>query len=98
MVSEGVQLKELDKSTTWAHMEQELWTARQMGREAFGLPLRDARRVSDRPDGRSCRRPVRQTGTPNTSLKKRAVAACDSLLARSSAGFLGVEKPCSVPL
>jgi hypothetical protein len=35
---------------------------------------------------------------PNTSLKKRAIAACDCVLARASSAFFGVEKPCLVPL
>ena len=34
---------------------------------------------------------------PNMSLKNLTMAAWESLFARSSAAFFGVEKPCSAP-
>src|SRR5215813_14102904 len=38
------------------------------------------------------------SSAPNTSLRNRAVEAIDWMLARSSALFLGTEKPCPAPL
>jgi hypothetical protein len=72
------------------------------------VPCREAAGYLNGPNMRQ-RRPARApdasritttTGAqlPNSSLSVRAVVSIDSALARSSALFFGLEKPCPVPL